>query len=70
MQRVNKYLYGWKLHVNYGQGWEYETFEATLAAYRVNRKAYQENCHYPQRWSRGREINPAYREGERERVQN
>lgn len=25
--KPNKYLYGWKLYVNYGRGWEYETFE-------------------------------------------
>ena len=53
----NKYLYGWKCYVNYGQGWEYETFETEWKAYKENRKAYQENCTYPVRWSRGRELN-------------
>ena len=56
----NKYLYGWKLYVNYGQGWEYETFEETLKSYKENVKAYRENCPYPQKWSRGREENPSY----------
>lgn len=23
----NKFLYGWKIYVNYGFGWEYESFE-------------------------------------------
>ena len=58
--RTNKYLYGWKLYVNYGQGWEYETFEETYATYKENRRLYRENCNYPQRWSRGRELNPAF----------
>lgn len=57
-KRVNKFLYGWKLYVNYGQGWEYETFEQTYKGYRVQRKAYQEDCDYPQRWTKGREPNP------------
>jgi hypothetical protein len=56
----NKWLYGWKLYVNYGCGWEYEQFEETRAGYRENRKQYRENCRYPQRWSRGRETNPDY----------
>lgn len=57
-KRINKFLYGWKLYVNYGQGWEYETFENTFKGYKENRKAYREECRYPQRWSRGREFNP------------
>jgi hypothetical protein len=59
--KTNKYLYGWKLYVNYGSGWEYETFEETFADYKVNQKAYAENCSYPQRWSNGRETNPDYK---------
>lgn len=58
--KVNKWLYGWKLYVNYGQGWEYETFEATRANYKENKKLYRENCRHPQRWSRGRESNPEW----------
>ena len=30
MKRVNKYIYGYKLQSNYGQGWETECFEYTL----------------------------------------
>ena len=55
--KKNKYIYGWKLYVNYGQGWEYETFEETLEAFKTNKRLYQENCPYPQRWCRGRELN-------------
>ena len=56
--RTNKYLYGWKLYVNYGYGWEYEAFEETYKGYLINKRAYRDNCSYPQRWSRGRELNP------------
>lgn len=56
----NKYLYGWKLYVNYGNGWEYETFEENFKEYRENKRLYSENCQYPQKWTRGRETNPAY----------
>lgn len=45
----------WRLYVNYGQGWEHETTEETYSAYKENRKAYIENCKYPQRWKKGRE---------------
>ncbi len=57
MPRINKYLYGWKLYVNYGSGWEYEQFETNRQAYQENKKAYRENCNYPQKWTRGRELN-------------
>lgn len=63
MIRVNKYIYGWKFYVNYGQGWEYEIFEDTFKGMKENHKAYQENCSYPLKISRGREINPATYEG-------
>jgi hypothetical protein len=59
--KINKYIYGWKLYVNYGQGWEYETFEDTFKGYKENRRAYQSNCPYAQKWSRGRELNPNYK---------
>jgi len=58
--RIPKYIYGWKLSVNYGQGFEYETFEDTKEAYKENKRLYSENCHYPQRWTRGKELNPNY----------
>ena len=56
--KINKWLYGWKLYVDYGTGWEYENFEATYKEYRENKKAYAENHPYPQKWVRGRELNP------------
>lgn len=62
MKRVNKYLYGWKFYLNYGQGWEYEIFEETRAGMIENRKAYRENCpQYPLKIVRGREPNPEYK---------
>ena len=60
VKRINKYLYGWKLYVNYGHGWEYECFEDSHKSYKENRKAYAENCDYPQKWSVGKELNPSY----------
>ena len=60
--KINKFIYGWKLYVNYGSGWEYETFEDTYESYKANKKAYAENCNYPQKWTRSREINSAYSE--------
>ena len=60
--KTNKFLYGWKLYVNYGQGWEYEIFEETYKGYKENRKAYLENCSYPQKWTKGREENPEYKQ--------
>lgn len=57
MKRSNKYLYGWKFYVNYGQGWEYEIFEPTYKGMRENRNAYAKNCPYPVKISRGRELN-------------
>lgn len=64
MRRTNKYLYGWKFYVHYGQGWEYELFEETPEGMKENRKAYRENCPYPLRISRGRESNPEYQQAE------
>ena len=57
MPKKNKYLYGWKFYVNYGQGWEYETFETTYKGMVKNRKAYQENCFYPLKITNGRVLN-------------
>lgn len=65
-KKNTKYLYGWKLYVNYGQGWEYEIFEELYLDYLVNRKAYRDNCPYPQKWTRGRETNPDYKAPSRE----
>jgi hypothetical protein len=55
--KQNKYLYGWKLFVNYGSGWEYEVFESTFNEIRKRVKEYKENCLYPVKISRGRELN-------------
>ena len=45
----------WILYVDYGQGWEFETQELTHKEYKENRKAYMENCIYPQKWIKKRE---------------
>lgn len=55
--KAKKYLYVWKLWVNYGYGWEHETTELSRNDYKENRKAYRENCKHPQRWTRARELN-------------
>jgi hypothetical protein len=34
----------WQIWVNYGQGWEHECTELSLAAMKVNVKAYRDNC--------------------------
>lgn len=59
-KKPTKYLYGWKLWVNYGDGWEYEQFESTYKGYQENRRLYAENCPYPTKWRQGRELNPDY----------
>lgn len=62
-KRTNKFLYGWRFYLNYGQGWEYEIFEETRAGMIENRKAYRENCpQYALKIVRGRETNPEYKE--------
>jgi len=63
MKRINKYLYGWKLYVNYGQGWEYEYFAETRPEYRNIKRDYNRNCAYPQKWVLTRELNPDYKRG-------
>lgn len=60
MKKPTKYLYGWKLYVNYGQGWEYEVFELTWREAKARAKEYRENCRYSVKLSQGREVNPAY----------
>lgn len=57
MMRKNKYLYGWKFLVNYGQGWEYECFELTREAMKIQRIAYRQNCPFPFKIVLGRELN-------------
>lgn len=60
MSKINKYLYGWKLYVDYGQGWEYETWEDTLKEAKEQAKTYRANCPYPVKVSPGRELNPKH----------
>ena len=45
----------WRLYVNYGYGWEYETTETTWKGRKENGRLYRENCPYPQRWRLGRD---------------
>ena len=53
-----KYIYGWKIYVNYGQGWEYELFETTWKECKAHLREYRENCpQYLVKCSRGRELN-------------
>ena len=60
MKKPNKYLYGWKLLVDYneGGGWEYECFELTWKDAQAQLRAYQENCpRYSVKLVKGRETN-------------
>jgi hypothetical protein len=63
MKKENKFLYGYKLYVDYGygHGWEYEIFEETFSEIKKRKKEYLENCNYPLKVSRGREENPRYK---------
>ena len=45
----------WQCYVNYGEGFELETTESTFNEYKVNKKAYKENCQYPHYWKKTRE---------------
>jgi len=62
MAKINKYMYGWKFYIYYGPeyGWEYEIFEETFKGMKENKKAYLENCPYPLKISKGRELNPTW----------
>lgn len=55
--KKNKYTYGFKIYVNYGYGWEYETFELTWKELRAQVKCYRENCPYPLKYTRARLLN-------------
>lgn len=57
MKTKNKYIYGYKLFVNYGNGWEYETWENTLKEAKAQAKCYRENCSYPVKIGKSRELN-------------
>lgn len=58
--RINKYLYGYKIYVNYGYGYEYECFELTRQEMKNQVKCYKENCNYPLKVTYARELNPDY----------
>ena len=61
MIRINKFLYGWKILVHYGQGWEYETFETAYSAAKQRIQEYRANApEFPVKIVRGRETNPEY----------
>lgn len=60
MARINKFLYGFKIQGNYGQGWEDECFEETRKEARQRLREYQENSPYPSRMVQAREPNPAH----------
>jgi hypothetical protein len=58
MRKHNKYIYGYKIYVNYGLGWEYELWEDTWKEAKQRLKEYRENCpKYPIKASKGRELN-------------
>lgn len=59
--QVNKWLRGWRIMVDYGQGYEYACFELTWKETLANLKAYREACpEYPVKSQRGREMNPTW----------
>lgn len=61
IKRVNKYMYGWALYVDYGYGWEYELFEETYREIRQRFKEYRENCpQYAVKYNQRRELNPTW----------
>ncbi len=46
----------WEIHVDYGQGWEYEIAEFSFSEARARRREYRENCpQYPLKIVRKRE---------------
>ena len=59
---MNKFIYGWKFYCDYGQGWEFETFEETYEGMVENRKQYRENSPHPLKITKGRLPNDNYRE--------
>jgi len=67
-KKINKFLYGWKFYVDYGAGREYECFEITKKDMLENKKAYEANCGFPLKITRGRESNPEYKGFEHEKI--
>jgi len=61
-KKENKWIYGWKLYIDYGQGWEYELFEESLREMKQRLKEYRENAPmYPRKFNAGKELNPNYK---------
>jgi hypothetical protein len=59
----NKYLYVWKLWMNYGQGWEDEVWEDTRTEINQRAREYRENCpQYARKIIFSRVPNPEYQE--------
>ena len=61
--RINKYLYGYRIYIDYGYGYEYELFELTHQDMKNQVKDYRKNAGHvikAIKVTRGREINPNY----------
>lgn len=60
--KINKYLYGYNISVNYGygHGWEVECFEESYKDARERLREYRENCGYPVRMRAARTPNPRH----------
>lgn len=60
----------YQLHVNYGQGWEYEIAEFTRHAARKRKKEYSRNCpEYDTKIVKKREPKSDYSDDELERIE-
>lgn len=61
-KKINKYLYGYKFYVNYGQGYEYEGFCLNRRELKEMIKDYSVNCpQYSIKYNAGRELNPSFK---------
>ena len=61
--RINKYLYGYRIYIDYGYGYEYELFELTRQDTKNQVNDYRKNAGHvikAIKVTRGREINPVY----------
>lgn len=65
-KKNNKYLYGWKLYVNEGNGYRFVKLVPGHAGNYFRIKECMEfACPFDWKWSYGRIPNPAYRQGEK-----
>jgi len=61
MKKQNKFLYGFRVSVNYGAGFEYVYFSESLKVAKEIAKDYRRNSpEYPVKLSKAREINDDY----------